>query len=410
MGGTYTITPSRANYVFSPTNQMVTVTNNATVSNFVGISFVIRGLVREGTNNPVVALAGVVMKLTGALNRTNVTDTNGMYAFTNLPPGAYTVTPMTNGYTFTPSNAMFALTNVLAVTNCTNVANFVGKGRRIELIALEVNQAVQDWHNSVWLVEGKRTYVRAFVQIPNSSTNPITVAGAKLRGFKVGGGGGELPGSPLRALNSGGSVIASNNVADRRHILYDSLVYRLPLGWLKGAIDLRFEWTNGIVTCLEPPETGGTGSNCAVRVTFESGGVLEAKWVRVKFTNSTGAAVQPSLNDARELTRRLVAIYPIDGYAQSISSLTWTNPRPPTNSALLNQLNNKLSLMRLADGCTNNCKTLYYGFMLGNLGGGIASGIPGAVSCGWMPAPYAYGRNRHAHELGHDPWPPSRGG
>src|SRR5439155_16492097 len=140
---------------FLPTNATVNVTNHTTVTDFVGFSLVVRGLVCEGTNMPVMPLPGVLLTLmstNGSLIRTNLTDTNGMYIFTNLPPGNYTVTPSSNGYTFTPSNAVFVLTDVASVTNCTNTANFVGATKRVELHALEVVQVIQDWQNRVPLV------------------------------------------------------------------------------------------------------------------------------------------------------------------------------------------------------------------------------------------------------------------
>jgi uncharacterized repeat protein (TIGR01451 family) len=126
--GNYTVTPSRSNYVFLPPGIAVNITtNDVTVSNFVGVSFVITGLVREGTNMPVKPMAAVAVKLSGTQTRTNFTDASGVYAFTNVPPGTYTVTPMTNGYCFEPTNATLYLTNITAVTNgCTNVVNFVG--------------------------------------------------------------------------------------------------------------------------------------------------------------------------------------------------------------------------------------------------------------------------------------------
>ncbi|MEO8429694.1 MAG: fibronectin type III domain-containing protein, partial [Verrucomicrobiota bacterium] len=46
--------------------------------------------------------------------------------------------------------------------------------------------------------------------------------------------------------------------------------------------------------------------------------------------------------------------------------------------------------------------TRYYGFVLGNLGGGLSDDIPGKVASGWMPTlDYGIGRERHAHELAH---------
>lgn len=48
--------------------------------------------------------AGVTVTLSGAASRTAVTGTDGSYAFSELAPGAYTVTPSKVGFTFTPAS------------------------------------------------------------------------------------------------------------------------------------------------------------------------------------------------------------------------------------------------------------------------------------------------------------------
>ena len=138
-GNGYVLTPSRTNYTFLPASLTLNVTSNTTAGNFVGYTFVIQGQVREGTNlMPVKPMPAVAVKLAGAQTRTNFTDAGGFYVFTNLPAGAYSLTPMTNGYCFDPTNVTLYLTNLAAVTNnCTNVVNFVGTSNTPPGIAVQ---------------------------------------------------------------------------------------------------------------------------------------------------------------------------------------------------------------------------------------------------------------------------------
>jgi len=47
---------------------------------------------------------GVLMTLSGAQSGTTTTGTGGVYAFTGLPNGSYTVTPSLSGYSFSPTS------------------------------------------------------------------------------------------------------------------------------------------------------------------------------------------------------------------------------------------------------------------------------------------------------------------
>lgn len=101
--GAYTVTPSKAGFVFTPASRTVTVNgNDVTGQNFTvtltGGGFSISGNVTSGGS----PLSGVTVTLRGAAGRTTSTDANGNYSFTNLANGTYTVTPSKAGFTFTP--------------------------------------------------------------------------------------------------------------------------------------------------------------------------------------------------------------------------------------------------------------------------------------------------------------------
>lgn len=100
--GTYTVTPSKTGFTFSPISQTVTVNG----ANLTGVNFasaVIPTFSVSGTVSGAVA-SGVAVALAGAASATTTTDASGNYSFANLQNGSYTVTPGKSGFTFTPAN------------------------------------------------------------------------------------------------------------------------------------------------------------------------------------------------------------------------------------------------------------------------------------------------------------------
>jgi hypothetical protein len=65
------------------------------------------GAITDGAGKP---LAGITIALSGAKDRSTITDSNGSYFFDNLDTnGFYTVTPARPNYSFTPSSRSFSL-------------------------------------------------------------------------------------------------------------------------------------------------------------------------------------------------------------------------------------------------------------------------------------------------------------
>jgi len=98
--GNYTITPTLSGNTFSPASRAVTVNNNDTVNlNFIS-GFTITGKVSTSAG---VGLAGVTVKTN--TNLSAVSNGAGFYVIHNVPSGAYTVSAVLAGSTFTPPNA-----------------------------------------------------------------------------------------------------------------------------------------------------------------------------------------------------------------------------------------------------------------------------------------------------------------
>ena len=104
VNGSYTITPSKTGYTFSPVNQAVTISGASRP----GVNFTAQGTGPtwsiSGSISPASGGSGATVTLSGTASATTVADANGNYSFAGLANGSYTVTPTKNGYTFNPVN------------------------------------------------------------------------------------------------------------------------------------------------------------------------------------------------------------------------------------------------------------------------------------------------------------------
>jgi hypothetical protein len=97
--GTYTATPSKSGYVFSPGSQTITISgaHNLAVNFTTGpLTYVVSGTIAGGP--------GITVSLVGTSTATATTDTSGNYSFPAVPNGTYTVTPSAVGFTVSPIN------------------------------------------------------------------------------------------------------------------------------------------------------------------------------------------------------------------------------------------------------------------------------------------------------------------
>ena len=267
------------------------------------------------------------------------------------------------------------------------------------VVGIEVNQAVQDWRQSVPLIRGKPAVVRAHLD-PVSEDIPLKVK-ARLRGFK---GGVELPGSPLPEE----AADVFQEARDGRTSPRQTLDWMLPPAWLDGDVELCLEPKTPL-GCGEPAEPGGAPGDCSVRVSFRDAPPLRVKLVAVEWGNPLGTKYKPAAADLDELEDRLAAIYPtarLDATRGELRLLTLGSPD-------WDRINRRLDTLRLADCAAGEaCDRTYYGVLTSPsgagfpLGGrtawGLANGVPGTVSSGIYPAAANhYARHVHSHEIGH---------
>jgi hypothetical protein len=127
-GGNYHITPSHANYVFAPLEQIFTNLSNDTVRNFTGdfIIYLINGnIISNG-----VGLSGVTVTCTGDTTRVVMTDINGFYVLLVHAGGTYTITPTKTDYVFDPIDTVFVNLSE------NKIRNFVGTYNNVSISGL----------------------------------------------------------------------------------------------------------------------------------------------------------------------------------------------------------------------------------------------------------------------------------
>jgi hypothetical protein len=99
--GSYTVTPVKGGYNFSPGSQAVTIVS----ADVTGVNFTAQAVLITGTITPPSAGAGATVTLSGAASAVVTADAGGNYSFVGVANGSYTVTPSkSGGVTFTPAS------------------------------------------------------------------------------------------------------------------------------------------------------------------------------------------------------------------------------------------------------------------------------------------------------------------
>jgi len=176
--GSYTVTPSKAGYTFSPALLAFTMSGgNATGKDFVAtavpVTYRILGTVSGATAQ------GVTMTLGGAASQTTTTAANGTYSFTGLASGSYTVTPSKVGYAFAPGSLTFTMTGADATAK-----NFVASASGSTAPVLDAlfpycawinNQTTPSMTVGPFTTTGPRTYV-AVVSFYTPANDPYPIS------------------------------------------------------------------------------------------------------------------------------------------------------------------------------------------------------------------------------------------
>lgn len=341
----------------------------------------------DGTPNTGVSLASAIATAQSSLLGLDVFGVLGIEC-----PGVFGESQLQASY----GPFVFGGGGAVLVFGSTEFANTVGPacfGQPAKLVGLEVIQSVQDWNNSVPLVAGKTTYVRAHLE-PLDPLVTQAISAVRLRGF---GPAGELAESPLAAINLGGLLQIEQDAASRRADFDASMNFRLPSQWTQmGSIQLQLEAVGPELDCSQ---AAAVDANCRIDVTFEGQGTPEIEWVSVSWDNAT-TTITPSTTDINNLVNRFRGNSPVAQVQNTYSTLHYFGPlsagKPDLRVLLLQMLGK-----RALDGCWTwlGCNRRYYGGLRGPDAGGLAV-LGGGISAGTIQDS-GYGKHRHTHEIAH---------
>lgn len=260
---------------------------------------------------------------------------------------------------------------------------------RVETI--EVSQVIQDWDNSVPLVQARPTIVRVFLETDGS--DPVRTNG-RLHAYAD---GVELPGSPLTSLNPSTGVLVDEDAVEDRSTTADSLNFRLPIAWtLSESLELAVELPGG-VTCDD--ELSGVNAQCSETVGFVEGFAPDVEYRSIVFEGDDDAE-ERTMGDLLEQHQRFIAQSPSAGYRAGFSTLTLDEP--PSDLGDMNEI--LQAAKELADAPEEQ---RWYGVIPGS----DPDGDEGGLSSGHVASGYdadregelegGHARNRVVHELGH---------
>jgi hypothetical protein len=244
---------------------------------------------------------------------------------------------------------------------------------------IEVIQVIQDIQNSVPLVAGKATLVRAYLSYEADS--PITVTGT-LTLKKVGGGPATEIASdkPLRIDPS-----LNGQTATKRKDINNSLNFLLPAvnvpaGQFTLTLSIKNNSTGALVVCpscsQNPAQTAEFISVPPLRVRL-----IGMRYNKRDFTTGLIESVAPTDEDFNMVESWIRRAYPISQLISTrsiipVPSQTWR----PTNDQACNYINALLSIIRKSDinGNSVDPRTRYYGLVAD--GGGFMRGCADVLS------------------------------
>ncbi len=273
--------------------------------------------------------------------------------------------------------------------------------KELELVALEVNQTVQDWENSIVLIEKKETFVRAFVQSNDANEKNMR---PRLVGKR---NGVELPESPLWPDNptfkAAKKVTAEADLIALRQDEKKSLNFRLPATWLTGMVELSFG------EGMDCKEVAGTPNDCKYTADFKASKILNLKFYNTEWTDENG--VKQAIADAvfrrtvAQLSAEILSIYPISkvnvSYGANNAGVYDRGAAPAGReySDLFTRNNTRLDVLHAANH-PPEAANFYLSIMHARGAGepqGAAGGIPGNVATMHDLAVYTTA----PHEIGH---------
>lgn len=272
----------------------------------------------------------------------------------------------------------------------------------VTIAGFEITQVVQDWQNSVRLVELKDTWVRIHIETQKPDISLPTKVFLK----------GVREGATLGILTPFSSPVTSNLDANAvRGDASKSLNFKLPTDWLRGTITLSLTGGTPVPDCSQTP---AVAPDCSIAVTFSPPPILDVHLLALRLPDVNNAKLD--VLDMQEAYERIVTMFPISKGAFKSKS-RWLdmstgpivkgnndNEDPKSEGQGWSRILQKLDLLKAAEGCGRSCKRVYLGLVDDSLfnkvlglslpGAGVAGAVIGANTLNLR-------RTALAHELGH---------
>jgi hypothetical protein len=172
VNGSYTVTPSKSGFTFSPASQSVTV-SNASVA---GVNFSATALPTFSISGSISGTGGngATVTLSGAASATVTASATGTYTFSNLLNGSYTVTPSKSGFIFAPANKAVTVNGA----NVTGV-NFTATGQLAidQSVSADASLIVSSITSPAFSTTKTNELLLALVSTESSSVSSVTGGG-----------------------------------------------------------------------------------------------------------------------------------------------------------------------------------------------------------------------------------------
>jgi YVTN family beta-propeller protein len=189
-------------------------------------------------------------------------------------------------------------------------------GATAAMRAIEVNQSVQDWCDSIPLIAGKPTLVRVHLQ---ALTGGPATASASLQATRGGVSLGPplLPVAPGQTTAGSGptSVSATSDAEQVRLNVTATVNFWLPNKWLNGDVRLSVIPQAGTAFACQDPTS--SPSACTVDVNFQPSPVLRVTLIQAGYPDpqfhgrGRVRCTYPSPGDLKDELNRLAEIYPV---------------------------------------------------------------------------------------------------